>query len=57
MIPLIYFFPKIHIVMTLFALSLALMHGKVKQVIKYYGNEIAKISQYNELLVSDKKLS
>lgn len=29
-------------------LEKARLHGKVKQVIKYYGNEIAKISQYNE---------
>lgn len=29
-------------------LEKACLHGKVKQVIKYYDNEIAKISQYNE---------
>ena len=29
-------------------LEKARLHGNVKQVIKYYGNEIAKISQYNE---------
>ena len=29
-------------------LEKACLHGKVKQVIKFYDNEIAKISQYNE---------
>ena len=37
-------------------LEKARLHGKVKQVIKYYGNEIAKISQYNEYGFFTKKV-
>lgn len=37
-------------------LEKARLHGKVKQVIKYYGNEIAKISQYNEYGFLTKKV-